>query len=77
MHIYGRIKLFMGGSNFLWADAISLTEFIYIMEKPLLKLVGVAFCPGDCLPRIHSQIHSLVEKSAPTFHHEGDLMAQG
>jgi hypothetical protein len=49
--IYGRIK-------FLWADTLSLTEFINIMEKPLLNLVGIArrpVVPGNTKVRCEGQ----------------------
>jgi hypothetical protein len=53
---YGRIKLFMGGSNYLWVDELSLTELINIMEKPLLKLVGVALRPEVNPPKNKTDI---------------------
>jgi hypothetical protein len=56
--------IFMGGSNYLWADqinylwadALSLTELINIMEKPLLKLASGVACRPDknCLTGIFS-----------------------
>jgi hypothetical protein len=33
LNMYGRIKLFMGGLNYLSADALSITDFINIMES--------------------------------------------
>jgi hypothetical protein len=42
---YWRIEYLWADQNDLWADSLSLTEFINIMEKPLLKQVGVVLRP--------------------------------